>query len=67
MISYSDSLNYLFLVDDKMNLNCYSFRDVDFKKCKEVTEKVESVRRNLVSRMFEDMKIDLKWQLKAHN
>ena len=50
-----------------MNLNCYSFRDVDFKKCKEVTEKVESVRRNLVTKMFEDMKIDLKWQLKAHN
>lgn len=33
-ISYSDSMNLVFLIDDKMNLNCYSFKNIDFKKCK---------------------------------
>ena len=66
-ICYSDSLKLLFLIDDKMNLSCYSFKNIDLSKCSEINEKVESIRRSLVAKMFEDMKIDLEWQTKAHN
>jgi hypothetical protein len=53
-ISYSDELQQLFIIDEKMYLTCYSFAEIEAKNVMYVKmeDSVESIKRLFHTKIF---------------